>query len=154
MVGTRIHLTHERNHAEDCNHILREEEGMEVQALCRDIEVIGDELSEEQRAKIIDIADKGDRVFTRALRLRDRQERDSAPERASVTSQTKRVLREALAPFPAHDRKRGQQPPQPAAKRCRLNRRFSWPVCSCCWRQQAGRWVVSASGIWRMLRRR
>ncbi|MFL0356627.1 alpha/beta fold hydrolase [Erythrobacter sp. GH1-10] len=57
--GTRIHLTHERNHAEDCGHALSaEEEGMEAQALHRSIEIIGDALSEDQRAKILEIADK------------------------------------------------------------------------------------------------
>lgn len=56
--GTRIHVTHERNHAEDCGHIAYEEEGMEVQALNRTIEVLGDDLTDEQRAKIIEIADK------------------------------------------------------------------------------------------------
>lgn len=56
--GTRIQVTHERNHAEDCGHVLMEEEGMEIQALHRKIEVLGDELTDEQRAKIIEIADK------------------------------------------------------------------------------------------------
>lgn len=54
--GTRIHLTHERNHAEDCAHML--EEGAKVQALNRVITLLGDELTPEQRAKIIAIADK------------------------------------------------------------------------------------------------
>ncbi|MBD2841819.1 bifunctional alpha/beta hydrolase/OsmC family protein [Erythrobacter sp. KMU-140] len=57
--GARIHVTHERNHAEDCGHALSaEEEGMTAQALNRVIEVFGDELTEEQRRKIIEIADK------------------------------------------------------------------------------------------------
>ena len=54
--GTRIQLIHERNHAEDLGHTV--EDGMETQALHRKIEVLGDELTEEQRAKIIEIADK------------------------------------------------------------------------------------------------
>jgi len=58
MTGTRIHLTHERNHIEDEGHIEYEEEGMEVQALHRDIEVLGDTLTQEQRTRIIEIADK------------------------------------------------------------------------------------------------
>ena len=58
MTGTSIHVTHERNHIEDEGHIEYEEEGMEVQALHRDIEVFGDELTDEQRSKIIEIADK------------------------------------------------------------------------------------------------
>ncbi len=56
FAGTRIHLTHERNHAEDSAHML--DEGAKVQALHRAIEVLGDALSEEQRDKIIAIADK------------------------------------------------------------------------------------------------
>lgn len=54
--GTRIHLTHERDHAEDCEHPL--EEGAQVQALKRKIELLGDQLTEDQRARIIEIADK------------------------------------------------------------------------------------------------
>lgn len=57
LEGTRIHVTHERNHAEDCDHC-SEEEGQNVQVLNRSIEIIGDALTEEQRAKIIEIADK------------------------------------------------------------------------------------------------
>lgn len=57
--GTRIHLTHERNHAEDCGHALSaEEEGMPAQALHRAIEILGDELTDDQRKRIIEIADK------------------------------------------------------------------------------------------------
>ncbi len=55
--GTQIHVTHERNHEEDMDHTM-EEEGMQVQALHRRIAVLGDELTDEQRAKIIAIADK------------------------------------------------------------------------------------------------
>ncbi len=58
MTGTSIHVTHERNHTEDEGHIEYEEEGMEVQALHRDIEVFGDDLTEDQRERIIEIADK------------------------------------------------------------------------------------------------
>lgn len=54
--GARIHLTHERNHAEDCAHML--EEGAKVQALNRVITLLGDALTAEQREKIIAIADK------------------------------------------------------------------------------------------------
>jgi len=56
FVGARIHLTHERNHAEDCAHML--EEGAKVQALNRVITLLGDALTAEQREKIIAIADK------------------------------------------------------------------------------------------------
>ena len=59
MEGTRIHLTHERNHAEDCGHTLSaEEEGMPAQALHRSIELLGDKLTEDQSERIIEIADK------------------------------------------------------------------------------------------------
>ncbi len=54
--GVRIHLTHDRDHAEDCGHML--EEDAKVQALNRAITVLGDALTDEQRAKIIAIADK------------------------------------------------------------------------------------------------
>lgn len=54
--GVRIHLTHDRDHAEDCGHML--EEDAKVQALNRVITVLGDALTDEQRAKIIAIADK------------------------------------------------------------------------------------------------
>ncbi len=56
FAGTRIHLRHERDHAEDCAHAL--EDTIKVQALHREIELLGDAHSEEQRAKIIAIADK------------------------------------------------------------------------------------------------
>ncbi len=54
--GTTIHVTHERNHEEDLGHEM-EEDGMEVQALHRAIEIHGD-LSDEERVKLIVIADK------------------------------------------------------------------------------------------------
>lgn len=53
---TQVHLRHERNHAEDCAHML--DEGAKVQAIHRAIEVIGDDLTDDQRARIIAIADK------------------------------------------------------------------------------------------------
>lgn len=57
--GARVHVTHERNHAEDCGHALSaEEEGMLAQALYRRIEIFGEGLTQEQRARIIEIADK------------------------------------------------------------------------------------------------
>ncbi len=58
MEGTRIHLTHERDHAEDCDHAISENDNLKVQAINRVIEIIGDDLTAEQRAKIIEIADK------------------------------------------------------------------------------------------------
>ena len=56
FAGTRIHLRHERNHAADCADAL--EEDSKVQALHREIELLGHALTQEQRAKIIAIADK------------------------------------------------------------------------------------------------
>lgn len=54
--GTRVHLTHERDHAEDCGHVL--EEGAQVQAIHRRIELLGDSLDGDQREKLMEIADK------------------------------------------------------------------------------------------------
>lgn len=56
--GTRVHVTHERDHAKDCDHCAEEGEGAQVQALFRKIELLGDALSDEQRASLIAIADK------------------------------------------------------------------------------------------------
>jgi hypothetical protein len=41
----------ERDHAEDCDHVL--DEKVRIQALKRKIEILGKELDEEQRAKLI-----------------------------------------------------------------------------------------------------
>lgn len=57
MEGARVHVTHERDHGRDCDHC-EEEEGAQVQALNREIEVLGDALTQDQREKIIAIADK------------------------------------------------------------------------------------------------
>lgn len=54
--GARIHLTHERNHEEDCEHAL--EDGVRIEALNRAIEVLGDDLTDDQRARIMAIADQ------------------------------------------------------------------------------------------------
>ncbi|MGI8942791.1 MAG: bifunctional alpha/beta hydrolase/OsmC family protein [Qipengyuania sp.] len=54
--GARIHLTHSRNHAEDCYHC--EKADAKVQAIGRRIELLGEELTAEQRSKLIGIADK------------------------------------------------------------------------------------------------
>ncbi|MEL6877634.1 MAG: bifunctional alpha/beta hydrolase/OsmC family protein [Pseudomonadota bacterium] len=56
--GYRVHVTYERSHAEDCGHAVSEETGMAVQALHRKIEIFGDDLTEDQRARILAIADK------------------------------------------------------------------------------------------------
>jgi len=54
--GARIHVTHERDHRADCEKAL--DEHVRVEALNRTIEVIGDDLTEEQRARIVEIADR------------------------------------------------------------------------------------------------
>ncbi|WP_338446139.1 bifunctional alpha/beta hydrolase/OsmC family protein [Pelagerythrobacter marensis] len=56
LEGATIHLTHDRNHQEDCAHVVEGEEGR-IQALNRRIELDG-ELTDEQRTRIMDIADK------------------------------------------------------------------------------------------------
>ncbi|AKM06967.1 bifunctional alpha/beta hydrolase/OsmC family protein [Pelagerythrobacter marensis] len=56
LEGTTIYLTHERNHEEDCEHAIEGEEGS-IQALHRRIALEGD-LTDEQRDKIMEIADK------------------------------------------------------------------------------------------------
>ncbi len=54
--GTTIQVTHERNHEEDMEHAVAED-GMQTQALHRSIEIHGD-LTDQERAKLIEIADK------------------------------------------------------------------------------------------------
>ena len=58
LEGVSIHVTHDRNHEEDCGHVRAMEEGIQVQALDRAITIYGDDLSYEDRAKLIEIADK------------------------------------------------------------------------------------------------
>ncbi len=53
--GTSVHVTHERDHAADCED---DAEDAKIQALNRAIAIRGDDLTDEQRAKIIAIADK------------------------------------------------------------------------------------------------
>ncbi len=54
--GASVHVTHERDHAEDCGHVI--DDDVQIQALHRSIRLLGDQLSDEQREKIIGIADK------------------------------------------------------------------------------------------------
>lgn len=56
--GTSVHVYHDRNHHEDCDHCDEEGEGAQVQALNVSIELHGDALSEEERAKLLEIAHK------------------------------------------------------------------------------------------------
>ena len=56
LEGVSIHVTHERDHAEDCDHC--EDDETKVQSLNRAITIRGEALTDEQRAKLIEIADK------------------------------------------------------------------------------------------------
>ena len=58
LESVSVKVTHERNHAEECDHVEAMEEGKKMQALKRVIDIRGDELDEEQRTKLIEIADK------------------------------------------------------------------------------------------------
>ena len=57
LEGVEIHVTHERKHAEECDHVEAMEEGRQIQALNRAIAITGP-LDDKQRAKLIEIADK------------------------------------------------------------------------------------------------
>ena len=56
--GSSVAVTHERDHHVDCDHCEDEGEGAQVQSLNRIITLHGDDLTDEQRVKIIEIADK------------------------------------------------------------------------------------------------
>lgn len=58
LKGVRIHLTHSRDHAKDCEQCLAEEDGMPHQLITRAITMGGAELSEDQRQRLLEIADK------------------------------------------------------------------------------------------------
>lgn len=58
LEGVSIHVTHDRDHAEDCDHVHVLEKGVHVQSLNRAITIRGDNLTEEEHAKLIEIADK------------------------------------------------------------------------------------------------
>ena len=58
LEGVQIHLTHSRDHAKDCKDCLAAEDGMPHQLLTREISICGDALDEEQRARLLEIADK------------------------------------------------------------------------------------------------
>ncbi len=58
LEGVTVTVTHERDHRDECNHVAAMEEGRQMQALHRRIELQGDALDEDQRARIIEIADK------------------------------------------------------------------------------------------------
>lgn len=56
LEGVSVHVTHERSHAEDLDHV--SEGSAAVQALHRVIDIRGEGLSEEDRSKLLEIADK------------------------------------------------------------------------------------------------
>jgi putative redox protein len=58
LEGSTIEVTHDRDHHVDCDHCEDEGDGAQVQSLNRRITLHGDKLTDEQRAKIIEIADK------------------------------------------------------------------------------------------------
>ena len=58
LEGVSVHVKHERKHADECDHVEAMEEGKQMQALHRAITILGDELDDEQRAKLVEIADK------------------------------------------------------------------------------------------------
>ena len=58
LEGVSVHVTHERDHAEECDHAEAMADGRKLQSLNRAITIRGDELDEEQRAKLMAIADK------------------------------------------------------------------------------------------------
>lgn len=58
LEGVSVEVTHERDHQDGCDHIEAMEEGTSMQALNRVIAIRGDELDDQQRAKLMEIADK------------------------------------------------------------------------------------------------
>ncbi|MEX0342819.1 MAG: alpha/beta fold hydrolase [Erythrobacter sp.] len=58
LEGVTVEVTHERDHKDECDHVAAMEEGQKMQALKRRIEVHGDKLNDDQRSRIIAIADK------------------------------------------------------------------------------------------------
>ncbi|MBX7496065.1 bifunctional alpha/beta hydrolase/OsmC family protein [Qipengyuania sp. 6B39] len=58
LEGVTVEVTHERNHTEECDHVAAMVEGKQMQALHRRITISGKALDEEQRARLIEIADK------------------------------------------------------------------------------------------------
>ena len=55
LEGVSIHLTHDRDHAKDCDHC--KDPKSKVQSIERTITLTGDGLDEEQRARLLEIAD-------------------------------------------------------------------------------------------------
>ncbi|MDG5751292.1 bifunctional alpha/beta hydrolase/OsmC family protein [Qipengyuania sp. XHP0211] len=58
LEGLTVEVRHERQHADECDHVEAMEQGKQLQALHRTITIEGAGLDEDQRAKLIEIADK------------------------------------------------------------------------------------------------
>ncbi len=58
LEGVTVEVRHEREHKDECDHVEAMEEGKQMQALNRRIALRGDGLDEDQRRRIIEIADK------------------------------------------------------------------------------------------------
>ena len=58
LEAVSVQVTHERDHAQTCDHAEAMEQGKQLQALNRAITIIGDDLNDEQRARLLEIADK------------------------------------------------------------------------------------------------
>lgn len=58
LEGASVHVTHERDHQRDCDHCVEEGEVAQIQALHRTIALTGDQLTAEQKEKIVAIADR------------------------------------------------------------------------------------------------
>ena len=54
--GVTVQVTHENNH--ECVHAKAMEDGTKIQALNRRISIHGDELDDDQKARILEMADK------------------------------------------------------------------------------------------------
>lgn len=58
LEGVQVHVTHERDHTHGEEHVQAMERGEKVQALHRTIGITGDALSDKDRARLMEIADK------------------------------------------------------------------------------------------------
>lgn len=58
LEGVSVHVTHERDHQEELDHAHAMEHGEQVQALHRTIAIRGEGLSDADRSKLMEIADK------------------------------------------------------------------------------------------------
>ena len=58
LEGITVEVRHERKHADECDHVEAMKQGKQLQALHRTITIEGDGLDDDQRAKLIEIADK------------------------------------------------------------------------------------------------